>query len=48
VASQIPDVAGENRKLESWADELSTRNALGNTSRKAVQWDNYQDKNQKR
>lgn len=45
---QLPAVAEENRKLQSWADELKTRGNLGNTSRKAAQYENYQDRVQKR
>jgi Ca-activated chloride channel family protein len=48
VSQQVPDLAGENRKLQTWADELKSKGNLGNTSRKAAQWENYQDRYQKK
>ncbi|HEV7402477.1 MAG TPA: VWA domain-containing protein [Chthoniobacteraceae bacterium] len=45
---QLPAVAEENRRLQSWADELKAKGNLGNTSRKAAQYENYQDRAQKR
>jgi Ca-activated chloride channel family protein len=48
VAAQLPKLAEENRKLESAADEISAGGQLGKGSRKAMQWDNYQDKYQKK
>ncbi len=45
---QMAGAAAENQKLDRLADELTTNGALGNTSRKAAQWDNYQDKYQKK
>ena len=48
VAQQLPNVAEENRKLEATASEISTQGTLLKSSRKQVQWENYQDKYQKR
>jgi Ca-activated chloride channel family protein len=48
AARQMPGMAAENKKLEGLADELSTSGALQKSSRKAAQWDNYQDKYQKK
>ncbi len=48
ASQQLPGVTAENAKLESLADELTANGALKNTSRKAAQWDNYQDKYQKK
>ncbi len=45
---QIPGSAAENSKLEGLADELANSGSLGKASRKAAQWDNYQDKYQKK
>jgi hypothetical protein len=45
---QLPGAVEENRKLEEWANELSTRGTLSNMSRKGAQWENYQDKYQKK
>ena len=48
AAQQIPSVTTENSRLKDWAGELQQRGSLGKTSRKAVQFDNYQDKYQKK
>lgn len=48
ASQQVPGVAEENRKLQSWADELKAKGNLGNLSRKAAQYENYQDRTQKR
>lgn len=45
---QMPGYAVENQKLDSLADELTRNGNLQNTSRKAAQWDNYQDKYQRK
>ncbi len=45
---QMRGVTEENRKLEGFADELTTRGTLGKDSRKQAQFENYQDKYQKR
>ena len=47
-AQQMPDFAAENLKLDGLADELTRNGNLQNTSRKAAQWDNYQDKYQRK
>jgi hypothetical protein len=41
-------VSLENSKLEGLAKELSANGTLDKGSRKAAQWDNYQDKYQKK
>ncbi len=48
AAQQMPGYTAENRKLDSLADELTKNGNLQNTSRKAAQWDNYQDKYQRK
>ncbi len=48
ASQQMPGYAAENRKLDSLADELTQDGNLKNTSRKAAQWDNYQDKYQRK
>jgi Ca-activated chloride channel family protein len=47
VAQQVPKMAEENRKLESWAEELKNSGNFGLRSRKEAQYDNYRDKFQK-
>ena len=47
-AQQMPGLSAENQKLDSLADELKRNGSLQNTSRKAAQWDNYQDKYQRK
>ena len=46
ATQQLPGVSDENRKLEGYTRELTTKGNLDNTSRKAAQWDNYQDRYQ--
>lgn len=46
--AQLPGLAEENRKLEAAADEISTAGQLGKSSRKAIQFENYKDKYQKK
>jgi len=46
--AQLPELAEENRKLEAAADEISRAGQLGKDSRKAIQFDNYKDKYQKK
>jgi Ca-activated chloride channel family protein len=46
--AQIPGVASENRKLEEAAAELDSRGNLEKASRKSMQYENWQDKYQKR
>ncbi len=48
AAAQIPNLAEENRKLEANADEVAQQGTLSKASRKQVQYENWQDKNQKR
>jgi Ca-activated chloride channel family protein len=48
AAQQIPANDAEIRQQRQWAQELSSGGKLGNTSRKAAQWDNYQDRYQKK
>jgi Ca-activated chloride channel family protein len=45
---QPPGAAAENRKLEEAASEVETRGQLGKSSRKQMQYENWQDKYQKR
>lgn len=45
---QFADTSAENAKLEGLAQELTTSGTLQKASRKAAQWDNYQDKYQKK
>ncbi len=47
AAQQMPGVAVENKKLDGLVNELATDGSLQNTTRKAAQWDNYKDRNQK-
>ena len=46
--AQIPGLAVENRKLEEAAREVESQGQLGKATRKQVQYENYQDKYQKR
>lgn len=46
--AQLPGVALENRKLEDAAKEVESQGQLGKTSRKQMQYENWQDKYQKR
>jgi len=48
AAAQIPNLAEENRKLESSAADVDAHGNLSRTGRKQVQYENWQDKNQKR
>ena len=46
--SQLPGLALENRKLEDAAKEVESKGQLGKSTRKQVQYENWQDKYQKR
>ncbi|MDR3403154.1 MAG: VWA domain-containing protein [Chthoniobacter sp.] len=46
--AQLPGVAEENRELEAAAAEVESKGSLGKSSRKQIQYENWQDKNQKR
>jgi Ca-activated chloride channel family protein len=46
--AQLPGQAEENRKLEAAAAEVESKGALEKSSRKQIQYENWQDKNQKR
>jgi Ca-activated chloride channel family protein len=48
ASQQLPGVAEENKKLQQWADELKSKGNLSNSSRKGAQWENYQDRYQKK
>ena len=48
VPSQLPGLAVENRKLEDAAKEVESQGQLGKSTRKQVQYENWQDKYQKR
>jgi Ca-activated chloride channel family protein len=48
AAQQLPGMAAENRKLEDAAREVETQGGLGKSSRKQIQYENWQDKYQKR
>jgi Ca-activated chloride channel family protein len=48
AAAQLPMLAEENRKLEAAAAELGTSGQFGKDSRKRMQYENWQDKYQKR
>ena len=48
AATQLPGLALENRKLEEAAREVESQGQLGKATRKQVQYENYQDKYQKR
>lgn len=45
---QLPDSAAENRKLEEAASEVESKGKLDKSSRKQIQFENWQDKYQKR
>jgi Ca-activated chloride channel family protein len=45
---QLPGVAEENRKLEAAAAEVESKGQLEKSSRKQIQYENWQDKYQKR
>ena len=47
-AAQLPGLALENRKLEDAAKEVESQGQLGKSTRKQVQYENWQDKYQKR
>lgn len=47
-AARVPGWSVENRKLEQAAAEVETKGRLGASSRKVIQYENWQDKNQKR
>ena len=47
AAAQVPGLALENRKLEEAAKEVESNGRLGSGSRKAMQYENWQDKYQK-
>lgn len=46
--AQLPGLALENRKLEEAAQEVESQGQLGKATRKQVQYENWQDKYQKR
>ncbi|HEV7868209.1 MAG TPA: VWA domain-containing protein [Chthoniobacteraceae bacterium] len=48
AAAQLPRLAEENKRLEEAASEISVGGQLGKSSRKSIQFENYQDKYQKR
>jgi Ca-activated chloride channel homolog len=48
AALQLPGLAIENRKLEEAAREVESQGQLGKSTRKQVQYENWQDKYQKR
>lgn len=48
AAAQLPGLAEENRKLEAAASEIDRGGQLEKSSRKAIQYDNYKDKYQKK
>jgi Ca-activated chloride channel family protein len=48
AAQQLPGVAEENKKLEAAASEVESKGALEKSSRKQFQFENWQDKYQKR
>jgi len=45
---QLPGLAAENKKLEEAASEVESKGSLGKSSRKQIQFENWQDKYQKR
>ncbi len=47
-AARVPGWSVENQKLEQAAAEVETKGRLGASSRKGIQYENWQDKNQKR
>ena len=46
--AQVPGLAMENRKLEDAAKEVEAQGQLGKGTRKGIQYENWQDKYQKR
>jgi Ca-activated chloride channel family protein len=48
AAAKLPGVDEENRKLEAAAGEVESKGHLEKASRKQIQYENWQDKNQKR
>ncbi len=46
--AQVPGLAMENQKLEDAAKEVESKGNLGKGSRKQMQYENWQDKHQKR
>ena len=48
AAAQLPGLAEENQKLEAAASEIDRGGQLAPSSRKAIQYDNYKDKYQKK
>lgn len=48
AAAQLPDLSEENRKLEAAAAEIDRGGQLEKSSRKAIQYDNWKDKYQKK
>jgi hypothetical protein len=48
AAQQLPGLAAENRKLEDAAKEVESNGRLEKSSRKQIQYENWQDKYQKR
>jgi Ca-activated chloride channel family protein len=48
AAAQLPELKEENRKLEAAAREIDSAGQLEKSSRKAIQYDNYKDKHQKK
>lgn len=48
ASAQIPGVSAENKKLEESASEVESGGSLSKASRKQMQYENWQDKYQKR
>jgi len=48
AALQLPGLTAENRRLEDAAKEVESQGQLGKSTRKQVQYENWQDKYQKR
>ncbi len=48
AAARLPNVASENKKLEASASEVDAFGSFSKARRKQVQYENYQDKYQKR
>ncbi|MCE9612204.1 MAG: VWA domain-containing protein [Chthoniobacter sp.] len=48
AAVQVPNWQAENKKLEQAASEVESQGRLGSSSRKGIQYENWQDKYQKR
>ena len=46
--AQLPELADENRKLEAVASEIDTAGRMEKSRRKAMQYENYSDKYQKK